>query len=146
MCQDTETMSLNSICMGAPDQGGCHLGRMHCHLRHDPPLLYEPTAGDSPAHMKVVALSVSLEEGHFTGNHGGLVVITWPQGLCLLLDCNSFTNLAVSVSHICTKLHVQWSGRCGHSLLLSHGTKCIHVFNLCQCYHCIPFLTSTCAG
>lgn len=41
-----------------------------------PPLtiLHEPTAGDSPAHSKVVALSVSLEEGNFRGNSDGLVV------------------------------------------------------------------------
>ena len=40
MCQDTETMSLKSSCMGAPDQEGCHLGRIHCDLRHDAPLPY----------------------------------------------------------------------------------------------------------
>lgn len=40
MCQDTETMSLNSSCMGAPDQEGCHLGRIHCKLRHDTSLPY----------------------------------------------------------------------------------------------------------
>lgn len=86
--------------MGAPGQGGCHLSRMHCHLRHGPLLtiLHEPTEGDNSAHTKVVALSVSLEEGNFRGNCDGLVVITQPQGLCLLLDCKSFTNLAVNVS------------------------------------------------
>lgn len=128
MCQDTEIISLNSSCTDAPDQGGCHLSRMHCHLRHDPPL---PTAGDSPAHMKVVALSASLEEGNFGGNCHGLV-ITWPQGLCLLPDCNSFMNLAVSVSYIYTKPCAQWSGRCGHNLLFSSGIKCIHIFYRCR--------------
>lgn len=39
-CEDTETTSLNSSCMGAPDQEGWHLGRVHCDLRHDPPLPY----------------------------------------------------------------------------------------------------------
>lgn len=37
MCLDTETMSLNSSCIGRPDQEGCHLGRIHCNLRHDRP-------------------------------------------------------------------------------------------------------------
>lgn len=128
-----EIVSLNSSCMGVPDQGGCHLSRMHCHLRHDPPVpLHEPTVGDNPAHTRVVALSVFLEERNFRGNCDGLVVLTWPQDLCLLLDCNSFTNLAVSVFYIYTKPHVQWSRRGGHDLLFSHGMKCIHIFYLCR--------------
>lgn len=93
---------------------------------------HEPTAGDNLAHTKVAALSVSLEEGNFRGNCDGLVVITQPQGLCLLLDCNSSTNLAVSVSYNYTKPRVQWSGRCGHNLPFSHGIKCIHIFYLCH--------------
>lgn len=141
-CQDTEIMSLSSSCMGPPDQGGCHLSRMHCHLRHDPPpltILHEPTARDSPAHTKVVALSVSPETSE------EIVVVWWfitqPQGLSLLLD--SFMNLAVSVSYICTKPRVQGRGSCGHNLPFSHGIKCIHIFYLC---YVILFLTSTWAG
>jgi len=57
--------------------------------------------------MKSVALSVSLGERNFKENFDGLVAITWPQGLCLLLDCNSYTNSAVSVSRIYTKQRVQ---------------------------------------
>lgn len=86
---------------GCPDWGCC-LSRMHCHLRHEPPLPY----------------CVSL-------------VITQPQGLCLLLDCNSFTNLPVSV-YAQNKPRVQRRGGCGHNLLSSHGIKCIHVFYLCH--------------
>lgn len=97
-------------------------------------ILHEPSAGDNRAHTKVVALSVSLEGGNFRGNCDGLVVTTQPQGLSLyrLLACNSFMNLAVSVSYIYTKPCAQWSGRCGHNLLFSHGLKFIHIFYVCH--------------
>lgn len=97
---------------------------------------------DDSAHIKSAALSVSLGERNVGENRDGLVAITWPQDLCLLLDHNSFMNLAVGVSGICTKPRVQWGGWCGHKPQ-SEAHPC---FLALSCYHRIPCGTNTFAG
>lgn len=97
---------------------------------------------DDSGLMKSAALSVSLGERNVGENRDGLVAITWPQDLRLLLDQNSFMNLAVGVAGICTKPRVQRSGWCGRKPR-SEAHAC---FLALSCYHRIPFGTNTFAG
>lgn len=73
-CQDTEIMSLSSSCMGPPDQGGYHLSRMHCHLRHDPPPYHTAWTHNKRQPCPHQGGSTVRLSWNFRRNCGGVVV------------------------------------------------------------------------
>lgn len=132
ICQDTDTMSLNSCCMGALIKKHAIFIRYTvtsdmispCHIA------WALSMRDNPSHIcKSVRLSISLVKQ----TSEKIVMVCWlSPGLCLLLDHNSFMNSVVSVSHIHTKLCVQWGRRSGHNLPFSHGVGDMHISLLCH--------------